>query len=67
MSTTTTRIINSNIREQERRAIEMMDNFLVYARSIGCTVVHDEIECNEAQSRLLHKWWTEHARWSHKH
>lgn len=47
---------------QFARATYLEGAFLKYARDIGCTVVHDEIETySEKQTMLLRNWWTEHG------
>ena len=45
------------LRQQAWRAEKLYVEFFAYAKQIGCRVIHDEIESDDAQAKLLAKWW----------
>lgn len=47
--------------EQYTRGAKLMTEFEAYAHKIGCKLVGDSIECDEAQSRKLATWWMENT------
>jgi hypothetical protein len=50
------------LREQAWRAEKLYREMKAYAKSIGCTVVQDEITCNDdIQANALAMWWMERA------
>lgn len=49
------------MRQQVWRAEIVYRKFIAYARSIGCSVMHDEIVSDDEQARLLANWWMENA------
>lgn len=49
------------LRQQAWRAEKLYTDFIRYAKSVGCTVVHDEIISDDEQARLLANWWMENA------
>lgn len=47
---------------QWARAAHLEAAFRAYARDLGCTIIHDEIETySERQAMLLRNWWMEHG------
>lgn len=49
------------LRQQAWRADKLYAEFIAYAKSVGCTVIHDEIISDDEQARLLANWWLEHT------
>jgi predicted GNAT superfamily acetyltransferase len=49
------------LRQQAWRADKLYDDFIRFAKSIGCTVIHDEIMSDHEQARAIAVWWTEHT------
>jgi len=49
------------LRQQAWRADKLYNDFIRYAKSIGCSVVHDEIVSTDKQARLIATWWTENG------
>lgn len=50
------------LRQQAWRADKLYAEFIAYAKSVGCTVIHDEIIISDdEQARLLANWWLEHT------
>lgn len=49
------------LRLQAWRAERLYHSFVEYAKSIGCTVIHDEIISDDEQARLLANWWLENV------
>lgn len=49
------------LRQQMWRASEFYAEFVEYAKSVGCTVIGDEIISDDEQARLIANWWTEHT------
>jgi hypothetical protein len=48
--------------QQIWRANKLFDDMKIYAQSINCEVLPDEIVCNtNEKARRLAKWWTEHT------
>lgn len=45
------------LRLQAWRAERLYHAFTEYAKSIGCTVIQDEIISDDRQARLLANWW----------
>ncbi len=45
------------LRQQAWRADKLYADLFAYAQSIGCKVTHDEIMSDDAQARLLARWW----------
>lgn len=43
---------------QEQAHDQFMQEYIEYAKSIGCTVVHDSVTATPSQARQLHAWWT---------
>jgi hypothetical protein len=43
--------------QQARDADKLYGDLIDYAKSIGCIVIHDEIEANEEQARNIASWW----------
>jgi len=55
-------VVNTNqLRQQAWRAESIYKRFLVYAKSLGCSVIHDEIVADDEQARHLSRWWLENA------
>lgn len=50
---------------QERAAFALMDRMSDYARSIGCVVIDDEIQCTAAQAEQITTWWRENTHGEH--
>lgn len=56
------RVNTDGLRQQAWRGEKLMGEMERYAKSIGCTVIHDEIVCNnDEQARKLATWWTENT------
>lgn len=52
----------SSLIEQTWRAAVLFDRFTAFAKSIGVTVIHDEMICHtKKQERQMAKWWEENA------
>lgn len=39
-------------------AQELLVRYAAYAKSVGCMVVGDTIDCSAEQAQLLAKWWS---------
>lgn len=55
------RVDVKSLRLQAWRAEELYAEFIAYAKSLGCSVLHDEIMSNEEQAQKLANWWKEHT------
>lgn len=42
---------------QREEAEDLMRRYLDYARSIGCTVTGDLVECSAQKALVLAEWW----------
>lgn len=49
------------LRQQAWRADKLYAEFIAYAKSVGCTVIHDEIMADEDQAKLIARWWKDHV------
>jgi hypothetical protein len=45
------------LRQQAWRSEKEYFDLQRYAKQIGCTMIQDEIIADDAQSRLLARWW----------
>ncbi len=51
------RVNISGLKQQAWRGEKLFEEFIKYARSIGCKQIQDEIVADEEQSKLLAHWW----------
>jgi hypothetical protein len=48
---------SANLRSQMISAHLLMQDYYNYARSIGCVVTEDEIQCGDIQALMLMQYW----------
>jgi hypothetical protein len=48
-----------HLKQQIWRAEKLYNQFMAYAKGIGCRVNDTEIVADDEQARLLANWWTE--------
>ena len=54
--------VNVNaLRQQAWRADKLYVEFIAYAKSVGCTVIQDEIMSDDNQAKLIARWWKDHV------
>lgn len=58
----TFRVSGEMLARQQQNASEIMQRYIAFAKSIGCTVQGDEIACTAKQSKLLSDWWGRNAK-----